>query len=316
MQTISTKYGTLKGISSRELFEDGSIKSCMVTEFNELVTPLGILVPQYETDNVRRKYTSSVTFYNNGNIRSISLHQQTPIQTSIGKFPAELLTFYKNGSLKRLFPLNGKISAYWTEEDEYSLAQEFDFEFSFGKFKKKVIAVYFYESGSVKGLTFWPGDSVSIHSPLGEVEARIGITLYPDGQLKSFEPNAPIAAATPIGEITAFNPDAIGIHGDLNSFVFYEDGRIKSLMSSYNLVTITDQNGRKEAVSPRLKPSLLDEDKMAIMPLLIVFHDKQVGIGNRIINQYNIDNCTFTIYHIPQVYKPRINDCSVCDACG
>jgi len=316
MQTISTKYGTLKGISSSELFEDGRIKGCIVTEFNELLTPYGILVPQYETGNVRRKYTSSVTFHNNGNIRSISLHQQTPIQTSIGKFPAELLMFYENGSLKRLFPLNGKISAFWTEEDEYGLAEEFDFEFSFGSFKKKVIAVYFHESGSVKGLTFWPGDSVSIHSPIGEVDTRIGITLYPNGQLKSFEPNTSILVDTPIGKITAYNPDAIGIHGDLNSFVFYGDGSIKSLMSSHNLVTITDHHGRKEAVSPRLKPSLLYDNKMDIMPLLIVFYDHKVGLGNRSIKQYEIDDFTFAIYHIPQVYKPKISDCSGCDVCG
>jgi hypothetical protein len=316
MRTISTKYGSLQGISSIEFFDDGSIKGCMVTELNELVTPLGVLVPQFETDKVRRKYTSSVTFYNNGNIRSMALHRQTPIPTSLGKFPAELLTFYENGNLKRLFPLNGKISAYWTEEDEYCLAQELDFDFSFGNFKKKVIALYFYESGSVKGLTFWPGDSVDIHSPIGEVKARIGITLYPDGQLKSFEPNAPVTAATPIGAITAYNPDAIGIHGDMNSFVFYEDGRIKSLMSSHNLVTITDQNGRKEAVSPRLKRSLLHDSKIDIVPLSIIFNDNTVRLGNSFIKQYNLNNCTFTIYQIPQIYKPIINGCSSCDKCG
>lgn len=316
MDTITTKYGVIKGISSYELYPDGGIKECMLKDGNEIETPWGKLIPQYQDGSIRRKYINSLKFYPGGSLKSIALHQQTNFETSIGSFSAELVTFFENEKLKRIFPLNGQISGHWSEEDEFELAQEYDFEFSFGNFKKKVIAVYFYETGSVKGITFWPGDFISIHSPIGEVDARIGITLYPDGQLRSFEPYIPVASDTPIGEIIAYNPDAIGIHGDLNSFVFYEDGRIKSLMSTRNLVTVTDQYGRKETISPRLKPSLHHCSHMDLLPLLFQFHDNEVGLGNRIIKQYNLNNCTFTVYHVPQVYKPKINDCSACDACG
>lgn len=315
MDKITTRYGVIKGISSYELYPDGGIKECMLNDFNEIETPWGRLIPQYQDGNIRRKYINSLKFYPGGSLKSIALHQQTSFATTIGAFPAEFVTFFENERIKRLFPLNGKISGHWSEEDECKLAEEFDFAFSFGNFKKKVIAVYFYESGSVKGLTFWPGDYVAIQSPLGEVDARIGITLYPDGQLRSLEPNSPVTADTPIGKITAYNPAAIGIHGDLNSLVFYEDSSLKSLMSSHNLVTITDRNGSQDTVSPRLKPGLQPGSSMEILPLLIQFHNNKVELGNGSMKQqYALDQCTFTIYQVPQVYRPVNNACSVCEA--
>ena len=314
MQTISTKCGLLHGISSYEQFPCGGIKACMVNEYNEVETPLGYLVPQYEDGTARRKYGDSITFYSNGNIKSISLHQQTIIPTSIGRFPAELLTFYENGNLKRLFPLNGKISGYWTEENEYDLAVEFDFSLALGSFKKKVIAIYLYASGSIKGLTFWPNDSVAIQSPLGEVDTRIGITLYPNGLLKSLEPNKPWAVRTPIGEIIAYNPQAIGIHGDTNSFNFYPDGSIKSLMTSSNMITVTDQNGKPQIWGPSLKPSLLDYNRMEVTPLCLEFHEGLVKIGSTVFYQYEIDKCTFLIDSVPTLFLPPCNECSACDA--
>jgi hypothetical protein len=313
MDTIATKYGVLKGISSYELYPDGQIRECMLNVWNELDTPWGRLIPQYQDGNIRRKYTNSLKFYPSGCLKSIALHRETDFETPIGSFPAELVTFFDKEKIKRIFPLNGKISGHWSEEDEYKLARDFDFTFSFGNFRKKIIAVYFYETGSVKGLTFWPGEIVSIHSPAGEVDVRIGITLYPDGSLKSLEPNIPVTADTPIGKITAYNPNAIGVHGDLNSLVFYRDGRIKSLMSSHSLVIITDPHGIKETVGPRLRPGVLNRSQFDILPLLVQFQDNKVGLGNR---QYNLDKCTFTVYQIPQIYKPQGNNCSACDACG
>ncbi|MEA4923684.1 MAG: hypothetical protein VB084_00075 [Syntrophomonadaceae bacterium] len=314
MDKITTRYGVIKGISSYELYPDGGLKECLPSGLNEIETPWGRLIPQYQDSNIRRKYINSLKFYPGGSLKSIALHQQASFATTIGSFPAELVTFFENETIKRLFPLNGKISGHWSEDDEFKLAEEFDFAFSFGNFRKKVIAVYFYESGSVKGLTFWPGDYVAIQSPLGEVEARIGITLYPGGQLKSLEPNTPFTVGTPIGEITAYNPAAIGIHGDLNSLVFYEGGSIKSLMSSHNLVTIIGPNGSQATVSPRLKPGLQPGGNLEILPLLVQFHDNTVELGNGSMKPYALDQCTFTIYQVPQVYRPLNHTCSVCEA--
>ncbi len=279
-------------------------------------TGYGVLVPQYEDSTVRRKYINSVTYYSNGNIKSIALHEQTMIPTPIGILPAELLTFYENGKLKRLFPLNGKITAYWTEENEYALAVELDFFFKFGNFRKKVIAIYFYESGSVKGLTFWPNDSVSVESPLGEVDARIGLTLYPNGRLKSFEPNKPLAVKTPIGEIIAYNPQAIGINGDRNSCNFYEDGSIKSLATANSLITVTDQNRNQEKWGPSFSPSLLENNKTETTPLWLEFNGDYVRIGDPVMKQYEIDKHTFIINHLPTLVCSSCSDCSVCNTGG
>jgi len=178
------------------------------------------------------------------------------------------------------------------------------------------MAIYFYESGSVKGLTFWPNDSISIQSPLGEVDARIGITIYPDGRLKSFEPNKPIAVNTPIGEIIAYNPQAIGIHGDMNSFNFHGDGSIKSLMTSNNMVTVIDQNKKQVTWGPNLKPGLLNDNKMEATPLRLEFSQGHVSIGNDVINQYEIDKYVFSISHVPTLFYTPCNACSSCDAWG
>jgi len=279
-------------------------------------TVYGVLLPQYENCTVRRKYINPVTFYSNGNIKSIALHEQTMIPTPIGLLPAELLTFYENGNLKRLFPLNGKISAYWTEENEYDLAVELDFSFKFSNFKKKVIAIYFYEFGSVKGLTFWPNDSISIESPLGEVDTRIGLTLYPNGKLKSFEPNKPLAVKTPIGEIIAYNPQAIGINGDMNSCSFYEDGSIQSMATANSLITVTDQYRNQEIWGPSFSPSLLDINKTETIPLWLEFNEAYVKIGNPVQKQYEIDKHTFLINQLPTRFCPSCSDCSVCNTGG
>jgi hypothetical protein len=316
MASRSTKYGELRGISGLELFADGSIQACMVQERNELETPYGLLVPQYDDGNVRRKYTDSISFYKNSNIKSIALHQQTAIQTSIGLFPAELITFYESGKLKRLFPLNGKITGYWTEENEYELSQEYDFQFIFGNFQANIISIYYYENDAVKGLTFWPTVSVSISTPVGKIDTRIGLSLYPNGKLKSLEPHTPLLVNTPIGNIEAYDPQPIGIHGDNNSLVFYDDGRIKSLISSNVMVSISDPNGKKAIYGPQLKPSLLDDSSMDVIPLHIDFSDGTVGIGNKLLTHYEMDKYSFAINTLPKMLSNKCKDCSMCESCA
>ncbi|HEY5561479.1 MAG TPA: hypothetical protein VIK72_06920 [Clostridiaceae bacterium] len=56
----------------------------MVDERSELNTSYGVLVPQYEEAGVRRKHISSISFFNNGNIKSISMQEQVKITTTVG----------------------------------------------------------------------------------------------------------------------------------------------------------------------------------------------------------------------------------------
>jgi len=123
MSSYMTQYGEITGISENSTYADNQLMDCVINERVELHTPLGLLTPQYEHSEVRRKHIYSISFFQNGKISRIALNEQTEVKTPVGILPAELITFYESGSMKRLFPLNGQISGYWSEDDEYKLAK-------------------------------------------------------------------------------------------------------------------------------------------------------------------------------------------------
>lgn len=265
MKELSTKYGTVKGIVSVQYYRTGEIESCVVEERNELDTSYGKLIPQYEDDGVRRKYTSSLSFYRDGALKSITLQQATVINTLVGPISAEHVILYPSGNVKRVFPLNGKITGYWTEEDEYGLAEDNTFVFPMGEVRAKVIGVYFYDGGEVKSLTIWPQERLRIHSPIGTIEVRYGMSFYSDGQLLSCEPANPTPVKTPIGTMAAFDTTAIGVNADQNSLSFTTSGSIQSLVTSLNQVEVTTKDGSVYVFTPDMIPSLFNPDKMDIL---------------------------------------------------
>ncbi len=316
MTEFNTKYGLLKGIVSSTLYSDGSMKECIVEEYNELETPCGMLVPQYDHSEIRRKYTASVYFYKNGQIQSIALHNQTLVKTPSGSYHAELLTFYECGSIKRLFPLNGKVTGYWTEEDEYGLAAEYEFNFPFGSFIVKTIGIYFYEDGAIKSLTFWPGNTAAICFPLGVANVRNGISFYQDGSIKSLEPDKPYAVSTPIGRIFAYDAGAVGIHGDTNSLSIDKNGEIISLATSTDVVLVQGIDGRKKTYSPGFKESLCDDAKIEVVPLKLNFHNGYVRFNGSEKDKYELGQFHFITTHYPKFLNFTCGDCSSCDKCG
>lgn len=317
MKEILTKYGLIKGISTADFYASGAIRECKLNEHNEINTELGTFVPQYEDDGLRRKYIKSMSFYENGNLQSISLQKQTVINTSFGPMLAELITFHENGNIRRVFPVNGKISAYWTELNEYDMAGEIEFNFKFAKFKKKVIGINFYASGTIKSITFWTKDNVSVNTEAGEILCRIGISLYADGNLKSCEPLKPTVVKTPIGNITAYDVTAVGINGDKNSLNFYEDGRIKSLYTSTDKIEIKGKNGEIKTFQPKLKPSILSENAMDVIPYEIQFSEGKVRFCNSVENEFEIDNYEFNISKFSVNITDATNSCSgECGECG
>ena len=292
MRELTTKYGQLKGISNIEFYTEGDIKECKLCEYSEMKTIYGDLVPQYDEMEVRRKYKRSLSFYENGNMKSISFQNQTNINTSIGMLPAELALFYENGEIKRIFPLNGKITAYWTEQNEYTLAEEFYFNFEFGIFKKKIIGINFYESGAVKSLTLWPRDFIDVQSPCGIIEIRIGLSLYSNGNIKSCEPRKHTAIDTSVGELHAFDLGASGLNGDSNSLNFNEDGTVKSLSTSTDKITIKDAYGQISIHEPGLKLNNFNITIMDVKPLSIEFNLDKVKIDER---EYDLKGNSFYI---------------------
>ncbi|MDP4182358.1 MAG: hypothetical protein Q8942_14870 [Bacillota bacterium] len=313
--SIQTKYGIINGISTCDFYENGQIKEFALDTYNEISTEFGILAAQYNDSNLRKKFTKSLSFYKNGSLKSIALNEQTKIKTPAGIFPAELLVFYESGAIKRLFPLNGKITGYWSEEDEYELAPILFLNLSFGKIKTKVISIYFYETGEIKGITLWPKDQLKVLTPAGLVTVRIGITFYPDGSIKSMEPNIPVSVNTPIGKLEAFNSSAIGIHGDSNSLCFSSNGRLKSLMTSTDKVIVRDNTGKVISYEPSLKPNMFDLGKMELHPLNIEFFDNKVRFEN--IHEHEIENCSFQISQSSAILGVSgCGDCSSCNSCS
>lgn len=241
---ICTSYGILKGILSCDYNLDGEISSCVLNKKNEIVVGGKKLVPIYENYSVRRKDMFSIKFYDDGYIKAICLQDEEVINTKVGNFEVEKITFYKGEKIKRLFLLDGKLTGYWSEEDEYNLAVDYKFSLKFVEFSAKVISLQFYEDGNLKSLTLWPKEEVNIKVGETLIPIRIGFSLYDNGKLKSCEPKKSTKVKTIIGEIEAYDINAIGIHGECNSLVFNEDGTVKSLITSTDSIEIFNENDK------------------------------------------------------------------------
>lgn len=317
MTEKETEYGIIKGITQVEFYEENSsIKACSVNVYQALDSDYGSLVPQYEDDGARRKDVKSLSFYANGKLKRLALNAQSQVLTEVGSYPAELLTFYESGRLKRIFPLDGKITGYWTEENEYALAKEVKLPLPSGEIEGKVIGLQFYEEGMFKSITFWPKEVIDISTPLGNRKIRIGLSFYKEGTVKSCEPAEPALVATSIGELLAYEADAIGVNGDISSLCFYEDGRVKSLITSKNSIKITDQNGEMQIFEPVFKPSLFDIEKKMLVPLKIQFENGNVKIGIRdevAETVYKIEEYTFCVQPFT---GGGCSSCSECDGCA
>ncbi len=295
MNTVSTRYGWLTGADSIEFYPDGTVAECMLHSPNQLRTPYGKLIPQYGDGGSRRKYARSLSFHRGGVLKSISLHEQTRIATPIGIFPAELLTFYENGNICRLFPLNGKLTGFWSEANEYELAEEFHFKLPFAEFKRKIISIHFYENGAMRSLTFWPKDSLMIDTPMGKIPIRIGFSLYPDGTLQSLEPKSPLPVDTPIGKITAYDFNANGMSGDDNSLCFTPAGDVQSLITSSDRIMMTDPKGNRISFGPGLTPNICDDQKMEPVPLHIEFTPEGIVYDKKGETRYKRELYTYAI---------------------
>ena len=308
---LNTRYGTLTGCIHPEYYEDGAIESCSFSERNELSLSCGTLVPQYGgADQVRRKYVKSADFYRSGALRRLALEEQTEVETPIGDFPAELLTFYEDGAVRRVFPLNGKISGYWSEQDEARLLFPFHFEFYFGAFSAKIVSVHFYPNGSIRSITLFPGEVVALNTPAGEIPVRTGFSLYESGALESVELAQPTPVLTPIGRITAFDALAVGVHADSNSLRFSESGAVTGIATSSEKIIVQSKAMPLTSVSPVIKPDLTDEEETFLCPVTVRFEGESVVLSNGETTLCAPGDAAFT------VIQSRNAACSSCAGCA
>jgi len=314
LETANTKYGLFEDIAFPNYYNNGALKRCILTQRKTVTIPCGTFIPQYSDDGKRKILTKSITFHENGNISSIVLQDITPVHTSLGRIPAEMITFYESGALRRIFPSFGILNAFWTENDEHRISPELKLDLPFGSFNGKVINITFFETGELKSFTLWPDDAIIIKTPTGEIQTRIGFCLYPDGKVRSVEPYITINVDTPIGIVPAFDPDALGIDGECNSFVFSEDGSVESLLTSMAQITVTYNGGEKFVHAPSFKNSNYYDDKRAVVPMKISFSQEWVYFGQRERKttdaKYKISECSFQIDHFDTQ-----NCHNICDDC-
>ena len=296
METISTRFGNIEAVRV-ERFPGGEVKSLVPGARTELTTPYGSFTPQYEGNEERRRMIPEVSFYPNGALRNLPLQEQALVTTPLGSLPAELITFHDTGAVKRVFPMNGKLSGFWTQEDEEKLAEEQHIITPFGPVRAKFISLCFDKDGALRSLTLWSAQKINVPTPMGIFAARIGVSFHPTGEVASLEPAQPIRIKTPLGLLHAFDPDAHGVHGDHNSLCFDPQGNVVAITTVMDQIGITGPDELKETMCPSIRKSYCNEDMLEPVPMRVIFKDTdvvfQTGPGQ--ISCFPIPQSTFAL---------------------
>lgn len=317
---VNTQYGCLYGVKSAVYYDDGKLKECMIDEKNIIKMPCGELVPLFSKSDARTKYRNSLAFYNSGKLKSIYLEEIVKVPTEYGEIDAELITFYEDGSIHRIFPLYGQISGYWTEENEYDMAKKISYDFSSVKGENKLSGLCFYESGKIKSITLYPKETVDLYINGLKAKARLGISFYESGSIKSFEPLFPLEIDTQFGRCLAYDIDPLGISGDTNSLSFYEDGRLMTVTTTTDSVEIIKESNDKIIVKPEKVSSLLNPEKTVIIPIKLNFYGDSCMIEDSFGNVINTSMDTDKVEILPGVFEfgsaECIGECDSCDKCS
>lgn len=311
---IQTPFGVFAGVSTVERYPSGAVRELRLRERNLLVTHAGDLVPFYGEDSLRRKYKASVSFFENGTVRSVSLEEQQEVETPIGGLPAELVTFYETGQLKRVFPLDGKISGFWSEEEERQLNIPLRFSFDFGEFTAMLTGICFYPDGNIRSLTLFPGESIRMNAPgIGPVGVKTGFSLFESGTLSSLEPAVPTPVKTPIGTVTAYDTAASGIHADRNSLRFDEQGRILGLVTSADKIAVRAKDGGMHYFAPAEVPSPLEDDAAVLLPLAVTFDYEGRTVS---LTEAQGETSVFSLDDTFLIYPGALSGCTPQDCAG
>ncbi|MBN2617518.1 MAG: hypothetical protein JXR64_04325 [Spirochaetales bacterium] len=296
----------------QRLYRDihGVLEAIQPLERIEIKTKIGSLVPVYKVEDHGRMKLVPIKVDSTGKIKSFQLQEPTEIATSVGSITCEFVTFYESGAIKRVFPLNGKLSGYWSQENEYKLAKLISIPTPLGNIRVKPIYLHFYETGEIKSITFWPGEIVELPTPSGIINIKTGISFYKNGSLKSYEPNEIIEIETSIGVIEAFDPDPMGINGEKNSLSFTESGNVLTLSTVSKEIDVI-KDGAKHRYSPLKQLSRCSDSVYVTLPLNIEFNGESV-IFKHINKVIGIEPLTawFTVMDYSWSSHPQLQSCS------
>lgn len=260
---------------------------------NQIETKFGLLEPSHTMDG-RKRDRKAVEYYESGTLKNIYLENAIEIDTPAGAVSAEFLTFYEGGNLHRVFPLFGKITGYWTEDDEYSLAQEVDIVLPTGSTVTcKPLCLCFYPSGSLKSLTIWQRSPLKIDTPIGPITTILGASFYESGELESIEPLIGTKIQTSIGSATLYDPDSFPLNADNNSLKFDKSGNLIELSTIHDHLLILKHDKIVDVINPPETTSMFFEPVKVLHPLRIRFCPNEIslstGSGER---KYSLDEFT------------------------
>lgn len=314
---LQIAFGILGDVSSFETYASGELQGVKLTGKNMVMTYAGELVPAY-SETERRKNKASVEFHKNGMVKAVMLEEQTELETPIGTLPAEYITFYPTGEIHRVFVADGKISGFWSEEDERAHIIPLSFAFDFGEFTAKTNGICFYKSGAIKSITLYPGESIGLSTKAGSVQTQVGFSLYENGALQSLEPSKAVLIHTQIGRFSANDTNAIGINADSNSLVFDELGRITAFSTVSNRIAVQTEHTGFLLLAPAQKiHPLYDDMKITCaMKVRFDFENDTVTMINDEEHTFSMSACGFTVQSLQtDGLGCTPEDCASCSLC-
>jgi hypothetical protein len=112
------------------------------------------------------------------------------------------------------------MSGFWSLEEERELNFPLTFDLGWGEFTTLLGGICLYPSGAIRSVTLFPGETLRLPSPAGELLTGVGFSLHESGALASAEPASPLPVVTPVGNLEAFDPTAAGVNADRSSLRF------------------------------------------------------------------------------------------------
>lgn len=316
---LNTLYGTIHNVSYVNKDKEGKVCDCMLDDKNELHFSLGSVIPKYTYLHPRDKYRSALAWYPSGAIRSIYLEGKQTIKTSIGMIPAELVTFYESGSIRRVFPLYGQISGFWKEEEEYQLSEKILLSCPEVIGAYHILCIAFYESGAVKSITFWPGEVALVRINAKEIQARIGISFYESGEIKTLEPTKGCSILTPFGEVFAYDNNPNGITGDHNSLEFDQSKRVIRVSTIKTTIKIENiEDGTCYFYKAQLLPSRINLEEYEYEPIRLQILMKGIEItdSHGKVTFFDYDTYIISVYNTDKEDETcELTKCSNCQGC-
>jgi hypothetical protein len=280
-----------------ERFPSGNPRRCSPAQDCSIATSIGVLKPISEPDFPRRPDIKAVEFHDTGHPARVAFELAT-VSTPVGELPAELALFYPDGSLRRLFPLDGHPDGVlWDEAKELHLAPTFTLPSPLGTLSARFLAISFFPSGKLRGLTLWPRERLVVKTPAGAFWVRTGISFHEDGSIESVEPHETVKVETPVGVLSAFDPHPIGLSGDQNSLAWTPAGVIQRVVTVAESFVCRADDGTEESWSPTFDTMNCDSGCGTSVALKLSFKD------DRVLIEQNYRKGSYTLANV-QVVRP------------